>query len=168
VSTVQRVNVLHPAQFRGHRSNRCWDMAIFSIFQNGSCPPSWIVKSSKFWSLASLRGTKYVIVPNIIDGPHLIHDSVDSSEPTTQRVSVLVQPFLLTTECPYTLQWAAPPPSKLPLPMGNLYPHLRHGSLVHPNPQSKRYLDRLSRFCYGSVLWQTDRQIDRQTTLLGR
>jgi len=48
---VQRGNLCHfakfrgdpsNAKFRGDRSNRCWVMAIFSIFQNGGRPPSWI------------------------------------------------------------------------------------------------------------------------------
>jgi len=36
-----------------------------------------------------------------------------------------------TAECPCTLQWAAFP-SKLPIPMGDLDPHLTHGSLGPP------------------------------------
>ena len=35
----------------------------------------------------------------------------------------------VTAECPYTLQWATPSCSKLPLPMGDLDPTLIHGSL---------------------------------------
>jgi len=40
----------------------------------------------------------------------------------------------LTAECPYTLQWAAPFPSELPLRMGDLDSdtHLIHGSLGLP------------------------------------
>jgi len=30
------------AKFRGDRSDRRWDMAIFRFFQDGGCPPSWI------------------------------------------------------------------------------------------------------------------------------
>jgi len=37
-------------------------------------------------------------------------------------------------------------PSKLPLPMEDLDPHLIHGSLP-PSPQPKRHLDRFSHFC---------------------
>ena len=62
-----------------------------------------------------------------------------------------------TAECPYTLQWDAPPPQNLPLPTGDLDPH--------PSPQPKRHLDRFSRFCRAHYC---DRQIDRQTTLLGQ
>ena len=39
-------------------------------------------------------------------GPHLIHDSLGSSEPKAQTVSRSVQPFLHNSpQCPYTLQW---------------------------------------------------------------
>jgi len=39
---------------------------------------------------------------------------------TTQTASRSVQPFFaqMTVECPYTLQWDAPSPLKLPIPMG--------------------------------------------------
>jgi len=38
----------------------------------------------------------------------------------TQTASGWVEPFFsqMTAECPYTLQWDAPSPSKLPIPMG--------------------------------------------------
>jgi len=67
----------------------------------------------------------------------------------------------LTGECPYTLQWAAPSPSKLPLPIGRSGPHLTHDSLgrwAHPSLPSKRHLDRFSRFCRAHYC---DRQTDR-------
>ena len=53
-------------------------------------------------------------------------------------------------------------PQNLPLPMGDLDPHLIHGSRAHPSPQPKRQLDRCSRFCraHYSV---TDRPTDRPT-----
>ena len=44
------------------------------------------------------------------------------------------------------LRWALIPP-KLPLAMGDLDPHLRHGSLAHRSPRPKRHLDRFSHFC---------------------
>jgi len=46
--------------------------------------------------------------------PHLTRDSFGPSEPTTQTVSSLVQPFLdMTAECPYILQWDASSPLKI-------------------------------------------------------
>jgi len=38
-------------------------------------------------------------------------------------------------------------PQNLRLPMGDLDPHLIHGSWAHPTPQPKRQLDRCSCFC---------------------
>jgi len=53
----------------------------------------------------------------------LTHDSLGSFESTTQTASRSVQPFLhrwpyFNIEYSYALQWDAPSPSKLPLPMG--------------------------------------------------
>ena len=53
------------------------------------------------------------------------------------------------------------PLSKLPLPMGDLYPHLIHGSLAHLSPQPKWRLDRFSHFsradwCDRPTNWPTD------------
>jgi len=70
--------------------------------------------------------------------PHLTHDSLGQSEPTTQTASQSFEPILystlftitaaikknksadfaqMTAECPYTLQWDAPAP-QIALPMG--------------------------------------------------
>jgi len=38
----------------------------------------------------------------------------------------------MTAQCPCILQWAAPSPLKLPLPMEGSGPHLKHGSLGVP------------------------------------
>jgi len=46
----------------------------------------------------------------------------------------------------YFAMGCALPPSKLRLPMGDLDPHLIHGSLGHPCPQPKWHLDRFSHF----------------------
>ena len=72
-----------------------------------------------------------------------------------------------TVECTYTLQWDAhSPPKFLPLPMGGSEPASNTWSpLTYPSPQPKRHLDRFSRFCSSHCV--TDRQTDRQTTLLG-
>jgi len=42
VGTVEMVNLRYRDKFRGDRSNRCGDMAIFRFFQDGRCLPSWI------------------------------------------------------------------------------------------------------------------------------
>ena len=41
---------------------------------------------------------------------------------------------------------------------GDLHPHLMHGSLVHPSPYHKRYVDRFIRFTALTIV--TDRQTD--------
>jgi len=61
----------------------------------------------------------------------------------------------------FTLQWATTSPSKLPLPMGHLDPHLIRGSLGPPESLNKRHLDRLRSFLLGSLVCQTDRKTDR-------
>jgi len=42
VGTVKRAKLRQHAKFRGDRSNRRRDMAIFRFFQDGGRPPSWI------------------------------------------------------------------------------------------------------------------------------
>jgi len=53
----------------------------------------------------------------------------------------------ITAECPYTLQLATPPPSKLPLPMGHLDPMSYILPSVHQSPQPKWHLDQFRSFC---------------------
>jgi len=53
----------------------------------------------------------------------------------------------VTAKCPYTLQWMPLPP-KLPLPMGDLDPHVRHDSLDPSEPTNQTAsLSVHSRFC---------------------
>jgi len=84
------------------------------------------------------------------------------------RNGILIGPAFaqMTAQCPYTLQLAAPPTSKLPFPWRMWTPI----SLGHPSPQSKRHLDLFSRFAGLTNVTDrpTDGQTDRQTTLLGR
>jgi len=100
-------------------------------------------------------------------GPHLTHDSLGLSMPTTETASRSVQPFLhrWPQSVPILCNGTPLPPQNCPFPWRGSGPRLIHGSLGHPSPQSKRHLDRFSRFCRAdSLVWQTD----RQTTLLGR
>jgi len=50
VREVKRPILHHRTKFRKDWSNRCGDIAIFVIFQDGGRrpPPSWIFKNSKF------------------------------------------------------------------------------------------------------------------------
>jgi len=75
-------------------------------------------------------------------------------------LAVFVQ---MTAESHYTLQWDAPSPSKLPLLMGDLDPHLIHGSLGSLESSTRAASRLVQPFLQGSLVWQTD----RQTTLLG-
>ena len=53
--------------------------------------------------------------------PRLIHDSLGEFEPTYNPNGITIGSAVfaqVTAECPYTLQWAILPPSKLPLTMG--------------------------------------------------
>jgi len=57
---------------------------------------------------------------------------------------------IFIVECPYTLEWDAPSPSELSLPMdvmGDLDPILYMIPWAHPSPQPKWYLCRFSHFC---------------------
>ena len=63
----------------------------------------------------------------------------------------------------YTLQWAAPPPSKnCPFPWGWSGPHLIHGSLGPAKSSIQTASRSVQPFLQGSLVWQIDRQ-DRQT-----
>jgi len=54
----------------------------------------------------------------------------------------------MTVECPYTLQWDThSPPKNLPLPMGDLNPHLIRGPLGPPKSSTQTASHRFSRFC---------------------
>jgi len=58
----------------------------------------------------------------------------------------------MTTECPYTLQWLTPSLLKLPLPMGDVEPHLIHGSFG-PSKSSTQTASRSVRpFLHGSLV----------------
>ena len=72
------------------------------------------------------------------------HDSDGPSELTTQTASWSVQPFLYRWPQSVPILYNGTPhsPSKLPLPIGDLHPHLYMVPWAHPSPQSKRHLDR--------------------------
>jgi len=55
------------------------------------------------------------------------------------------------------LQWDVLSPSKLPLPMGDLDPHLMHGSLGSPESSTQTASWSVQPFLQGSLVWQTDR-----------
>jgi len=83
-------------------------------------------------------------------GPILAHNtngiSIDSA--------VFAQ---MTAMCPYTLQWDAPFPSKLPFPTGDLDPHLMRGSLGPPESSTQTTSWSVQPLLQGSLMWQADR-----------
>jgi len=69
----------------------------------------------------------------------------------------------------YTLYFTPPIPSKLPLLMGELDPHLIHGSLDPPESTTQRASRSVQPFMQGSRSWQTDRPTDHATSVtIGR
>jgi len=94
--------------------------------------------------------------------PHLILDSLGPSEPITQTASRSVPPFLHSSLQSVPILYNGLPlfPSKLPLPMGALDPHLIRGSFSNPSPQAKCHLDRLNHFCRA---YYCDRPTDHAT-----
>jgi len=55
------------------------------------------------------------------------------------------------------------PPSKLPLPIGYLDPHLIHGSLGPPESWTQMASRSMQAFLQSSLVWQTDRPTDHAT-----
>jgi len=68
----------------------------------------------------------------------------------------------LSAESPYTLQWAAPSLSKLPLPMGDVDSRLIHASTGQLESIPKGHRHRFRGFCIGLTV-MTDRQTDHGT-----
>ena len=58
----------------------------------------------------------------------------------------------MTVESPYTLQWAIPSSSKLPLPMGDLDRNLVHGSMGPPESSTQMASRLLQLFLQGSLV----------------
>ena len=92
----------------------------------------------------------------------LIHASLGPPESKSQMASGSVQPFLRSSpQSVLILYDGLPlPPSKLPLPMGDLDTHLTHGSLGPPESSSKQHHDQFSHFCTAHGL---DRSTDHAT-----
>ena len=61
---------------------------------------------------------------------------------------------------PFPYDGAPLPSSKLPLPMGDLDPHLIHGYLGPPESKSQRASRSVQPFLQDSRSWQTDQQTD--------
>ena len=95
-------------------------------------------------------------------GHRLTHDSLGHSEPTIQKASQTVQPFSHRWLQSVPILYNGPPISpKLPLPMGDLDPHLIHASLGSPKSSTQIVTGMVQPFLQGSLVWQTDRRTDR-------
>ena len=98
--------------------------------------------------------------------PHPSYDSLGPSEPIIHTVSLSVQPFCTDdrTVSLYFTTRRQISPSKLPLPMGDLDPHVIHGSLDLPKPLTQTASHSVQPFLQGSrVTCVTDRPTDQQT-----
>jgi len=104
-------------------------------------------------------------------GPRLTHYSLGPSKQKIQNsiwisLAIFAQ---FTAECPYTLQWVAPSPSKLPLPMGDVDPDLIRGCLG-PSKSTSQTASRLVQLpmqlnrCCGRPMYQ---QMDRSRYSVG-
>ena len=86
--------------------------------------------------------------------PHLTHDSYGPSKPQTQMASPSLQPFSHREPQSVPILYNGTPlsPSKLPLPMGDLDPHLIHGSLVPPESSTQTASQSVQPFLHGSLM----------------
>jgi len=62
---LKTAKMRHRAKFRGDRSNRCWDMAIFRFFQDGGRPPSWIC-DERVWTTHEGNLVVFITVQNLV------------------------------------------------------------------------------------------------------
>jgi len=101
--------------------------------------------------------------------PHLIHDSLGPFESIKKGIangiSIGSAVFArLTADGSYTLQWAAPFPSKLPLRIGGSGPHLIRDSLGAPESTTQNGILIGSAVIVALTIVSRDRPTDRQTT----
>jgi len=87
-------------------------------------------------------------------------------EPIPQMASQSVQRLLNSSRqgVPILYNGLPLPPSKLPICMEDLNPHLIHGSLIQPESTTQTASRSVQPFLQGSWSWQTDRQTDDATS----
>jgi len=97
-------------------------------------------------------------------GPPRFLRSIPAHDPNGVLIGLAVFSHM-TTESLYFTMGRPFPPSKLPLPMGDMDPILYMVPWANPSPQPKRHLERCSRFVGLTSVTdqQTDRPTDRQT-----
>jgi len=125
---------------------------------HSSPQPKWQI--NRFSHFCTAHGRVSSSMPPSYEGsgPHLIHDYLGPSKPKIQTASRSVQPFY-TDDCRVscTLQWVALLPTlKLPLPMGDVDPHVILSSLGPPEFSTQTTSWSVQLFLQGSLVWQTD------------
>ena len=65
VSSLRRPILHNRAKFHQDRSIHCWEMTIFSIFQDGGRPPSWICWSL-IWTIYEEHLAVFITVQNLV------------------------------------------------------------------------------------------------------
>jgi len=100
---------------------------------------------------------------------HLIYDSLDQSEPTTQTVS---PPFRLfcadDRRVSIYFTMGRPSHSKLPFPTWDVDLYLIHGSLSPPESSTQTASRSVQPFLHGSSLWQTNTPRYTRSVTAGR
>ena len=90
--------------------------------------------------------------------PHLTHASWATPVHIPNGISIDSAVFAqLTTEAPYTLQWAAHFSLRISLAHEGSEPHLIHASLGLPDSTTQTAYRSVQPFLQGSLAWQTDR-----------
>ena len=125
-----------------HIIQRIYYRSLRSVYSFLRSSPFYPTPKSMLYNafFQSTRLPRKVPVPVCASAPSSNNSSLDPPDSAPQTASRSVQPFFaqLTTESPYTLQWAGtPPPLKLPLCMGDLNPHLIQGSFGPPESTSR-------------------------------
>ena len=100
---------------------------------------------------------------------HLTHALLRRPKSSIQMAPRSIQLFLHSSRQTVTILYNGPHvcPSKLSLPMWISGSHLTHGFFAPPKFLIQTASQSVELFLQGSLLWQTDRQPDRQTMLLG-
>ena len=130
---------------------------------HSSPQPKWQI--NRFSHFCTAHGRVSSGIPPVRHAPFLWgiwtpsnNDYLGPSKPKIQTASRSVQPFY-TDDCRVscTLQWVALlPASKLPLPMGDVDPHVILSSLGPPEFSTQTASWSVQLFSQGSLVWQTD------------
>ena len=157
---------MHTRHFAGGKSEAnwyrssegiSWKQATKVIWHQAASPPH-MAGSIVF---ASWRQCAPHVIHVMLPWPTRLHIPNDTSIGSAAFAQ-------LRAKSSYILQWAAPSPSKLPLPMGlDPGPHLIHGFLGQPDSSTKTASRSVQPFSQDSLLSEGDRQTDRPRYSVG-